>query len=280
MALVASWSKDFVERAFGTDDGAMQRKVWKWLKPIWVALALATSVLWLGTDLDTGVQKKLSQLLPGMPLESIRFLAPYVLGSLLLYLAWHAGIAFDHSHGASIWMSRIETDDGYGFFQFSVQNRGTGQVTARAYATEATDHSGTKIPGIDGEVELHCRGVGKGEPMILAGNRQIDVVVCHVQQGTGQASAHVLLATPEDRALGGLGKYGLRALNAAAPVPLGEQDPIYLTVRIDCFEAIGHGQNSKEQKLLLSKVVRLAIIPDTRAPLKYRVRPARWWIFE
>jgi hypothetical protein len=191
--------------------------------------------------------------------------SPLLLAAVIWYVAWKASVAWYKTRGPTIWIGPIEFDENYNFFEFFLRNRGEGEVVAHPYATaDFRDRHGKRIPLIDDQIELHCRGYYKGDKVRLFGNK--DAVVALLQINTEKArapkTAQLLLTTPAEKpnfALVPLGNF----------TPVKEQHKLYLTVRVDFFDA-------EDKEFLVSKAIRLAIIPNERLAECYRVRPARW----
>jgi hypothetical protein len=189
---------------------------------------------------------------------------PYLLVVAAIYVTFQVATAWEKVKGPIVWMGKIEFEKYFRFFEFSVENRGHGEVVARVYATkDLRDQDGDRIPQIDNQMELHWRGRYVGEDVKLAGSEIATAGILGLRLGDTPNTAHLVLLTP-----GKKNEYGMVSLVYTAPTPLNEQQRLYLTIRVAFFNEKG--------ELVADKKKRLAIIPYAKSPSCYKVRPVRW----
>jgi hypothetical protein len=195
---------------------------------------------------------------------------------LSAYLVWHFAVAYYVNRGPVIWIGEIEPiylDPG--FFQFVVANvHGMGVVVLRPYAEDPRDKKGRKLDRIDQEIELHCRGYYVGDKVKLIGDARAKVAFLHVRKDEELNMTCLFFPVPAPRPpADSPGGIGLLPLISDDMTPLEYQDKLFLPIRVDLFDEGGN-------TLLARRRLCMVVIPDESSPLKYRVRPARWWMLE
>jgi hypothetical protein len=188
--------------------------------------------------------------------------SPLLLVAVVWFVAWKAGIAWYKTQGPIIWMGEIETDESYRFFEFFLENRGKGEVFADVYATDLRDGSGRRVPIIDGEMKIHCRGYYTGDKVKLFGDKHVIVAPLQVHNGNESGTAHLRLVNPGDKP-----NFWVAPLISHVPTPLKDQHELSLSIRVDFFD--------EQNKFLTTRTRRLVIVPDEKQSLCYRVLPTK-----
>jgi len=253
----------------------MQRLIATW-KDFWA------SILWL--DKVTENHDKIMKLffcvvfvlgalgvsLPKIPAtaESTSWMIPYVpwvVGLFGAYIIWQFAIAWDRNRGPIIWIDRIGHDDFYKFFEVRIENRGSGEVIANTYMTDLRLRNGRRVPRIDSQIKLHCRGVSDEERVILGGSRPATIAILKVAPGT-KGAAHLLIPSPApERFL-----FKVEPLTSPEPTPLIQQPSLIMSIRTEFL-------HPRSMDLLIDKISRFVIIPDEKSEMCYRIRPVRWF---
>src|SRR5262249_41165954 len=140
------------------------------------------------------------------------------------------------------WIGAIEQDDSYSMFEAQIENRGGGSVIAHVYAARLEGRNGKRIRRIDRAIELHWRGDRSEEKAILyRGKHEIAGILQTVTELNGKP----IDPTPCLTAPGPPGVLAYTVVPLRNPTPLGLQEIVYLTIRVDFHEIREDGTEGK-----------------------------------
>jgi hypothetical protein len=198
-------------------------------------------------------------------LEWLQPWSSYLFRALLIVAIWKAGRAWQATEGPLIWMGKVEFDSAWNFFEFRLENRGPGDVIPRVYALDLQDWNGKRIPRIDPPgIEIHLRGVQKGDKVHLFGGRPAIAAMLLSRKGDAPESAHLVLTVPAEDP----GRFGMVGLVSDNPTPLEDQVRLQLSIRVEFFD--------DKDNFITARTRKLTLIPDKNEPALYKIRPVYW----